>query len=352
MKKIVLFTGSMGRGGAERVISILSNYLSERGWDVTIIMLLHDITDGYSLDERVKIINFLPKSPISTPKKILRNIKLVRAYIKKEKPDVAVSFMAQNILISGIACRGLNIKFIASERIDPAKVKRNMAYKKVLENIYRKANKVIFQTKRAKEYFNTEIQKNSVIIGNPVSVSCLAEDNPKKKIVTAGRLTTQKNHKMLIEAFGQLAGKYSDYCLEIYGEGPCREELEKQIQEKGLHERVFLKGSSNKLHECICDSQIFVLSSDFEGLSNALIEAMMMGIPCISTDCAGSDEVIENGKNGLLVPVGNGQELRNAIEKLIEDADLRKKISENGKKRAEIFKTENIIEKWMDVIEG
>lgn len=350
-KKIVFFTGSMGRGGAERVISVLSNYLADNGWKVKIVMLLHNITDGYALDERVEIVHFLPDAPMNTTKKILWNIKMVRAYIKKEKPDVVISFMAQNTLISGLACRKLKIKYIASERIDPSMVKRNIIYKKILEKIYERADKVIFQTERAKKYFNQKIQKNSVIIGNPVSVACYAEEKKLKKIVTAGRLTGQKNHRLLIDAFGDLEKKYPEYFLEIYGEGPCHKDLEEHILKKGLKKKVFLKGSKINLHECIKDAGMFVLSSNFEGLSNALIEAMMMGLPCISTNCAGSDEVIKDGENGLLVNIGDKDSLKDAMEKLITDEKLYSRILESGMKSVEIFKVDNIIEKWIEVIE-
>ena len=349
-KKIVFFTGSMGRGGAERVISILSDHFVCQNWDVTIVMLLHDRAGGYTLNDKVKVKTFFPENS-GMVKKIICNIRNIRSYIKKTKPDVLVSFMAQNTLVSGIACAGLGIRYIASERIDPSMVKRNFIYKKILNSLYRRADKVIFQTERAKNYFGEKIKNNSVIIGNPISVEFEATQT-NKKIVSAGRFTQQKNQKMLIDAFSMIVKKHPEYVLEIYGEGKERQNLEKQISELGLEDCVFLPGNKKNLHECIKDAQIFVLPSNFEGLSNALLEAMMMGLACVSTDCAGSDEVIISGENGLLVPVGNKEELETAIVNLIEDKKLREQIARNGKKSVEKFRAENIVSKWIEVIEG
>ncbi len=349
-KKIVFFTGSMGRGGAERVISILSDYLVKNGWDVTIVMLLHHFKNGYKLNENVKIKTFFPEK-CSNVKKALYNLVRVRAFIKGERPDVVVSFIAQNTLISGIACSGLKLRYIASERIDPAMVKRNFIYKRILNCIYKKADKVIFQTERAKNYFSYDIQKNGVIIGNPIEISCEAT-RTEKRIVSAGRFTPQKNQKMLIDAFAKIVKKHPDYILEIFGDGKLRADLEKQVQELGLEQKVFLPGSVPNLHERMKNAMIFVLPSNFEGLSNALLEAMMMGFACVSTNCAGSDEIIKSCENGLLIPVGDEKALENSVEKLITDEALCERISKNGKESVQKYRLANIVEQWMEVIEG
>lgn len=117
-----------------------------------------------------------------------------------------------------------------------------------------------------------------------------------KKIVTVGRLTVQKNQKLLIESFSEVLKKYPNIILEIYGDGEKREELKYIIKTLGVSNNVIFKGNILNVHEAIADAGLFVLSSDYEGLSNALMEAMMMGLPCISTTCAGSDELISDGK--------------------------------------------------------
>lgn len=156
------------------------------------------------------------------------------------------------------------------------------------------ADKVVFQTKRVSSYF--PYLSNATIIFNPISVSSVSKNTNLKKIVTVGRLTVQKNQKLLIESFSEVLKKYPNIILEIYGDGEKREELKYIIKTLGVSNNVIFKGNILNVHEAIADAGLFVLSSDYEGLSNALMEAMMMGLPCISTTCAGSDELISDGK--------------------------------------------------------
>ena len=348
-KKIIFFTGSMGRGGAEKVISLLSEYYYKIGWKVVIGMVLHDYI-GYQLSDGIRVVNLSSEKGIKRdPVHVLKNI---RKFVKKEKPDVIVSFMAQVCLLVGVALLGKRERIIMSERIDPSQVKRNIVYKCVLNYLYKNADAVIFQTKRAQNYFGKKIRNNSCIIANPIRVTAEALENSSNKIVTAGRLVPQKNHKMLIDAFAKVVGKYPEYRLEIFGDGELKEELEKHIANISLQEKIILRGNVLELHQNMADAKIFVLSSDFEGLSNALLEAMMMGLPCISTACAGSDEMIVDGENGLLVPVRDTAALSEAMLRIIEDDKGAKILRKNAKASLEQCKVDKIIKQWSDVIEG
>lgn len=349
MKKIVFVTGSMGRGGAERVISLLGDYYVSQGWKVYILMQLHPYIE-YKLNPEIKIIDVSSKKGIK--KGFISTIVKVGKKINELNPDVIVSFMAQNCLILGLSKFSKEIPVIMSERIDPSQVKRNYIYRILLNKIYKNASSVIFQTNRAKLYFPQDVQDNGCIISNPISVTTTCDDSGKTKnrIVTAGRLTHQKNHKMLIKAFSLVAQFHPEYCLDIYGDGPLRDELLNYVEELKLSEKVRLLGNVPDLHEQISDAQIFVLSSNFEGLSNALLEAMMMGFPVISTKCAGSDEIIVNNENGILIPVNDVEELSKQLNRLINDKDLREKLSKNAKISVEYCKVENIIDQWDKVI--
>ena len=269
-KRIIFVTGSMGRGGAERVISLLSDYYVNQGWSVTIAMLLHNITDGYSLNPGVRVVD-LSQQGMKAVLAIPFVARRLRKLIRNEKPDAVVSFMAQNTLICGMACVGLSVRLIASERIDPTMVHRNVIYRSILNRIYAKCERTILQTQRAWNYFPEAVRNNSIVIPNPIQVTCCASNQPKKRIVTAGRYVTQKNHTMLVNAFHVFHKDHPNYVLDIYGDGPKRAEYEAQIEHLGLQACVSLKGSSTRLHEDIADAAMFVLSSDFEGLPTGSI---------------------------------------------------------------------------------
>lgn len=353
MKKIVFLMGGMGRGGAERVVSILSKHYCDMGHSVDICMLLNNENDGYIIDNRVNIIDMSHSNISNTVIKWIRRLKAVRKYIQQCQPNIIIPFLAKTNVILILSLIGINKKvyrIIASERIDPYNVKYPWILRRIVNYSYGKADLVVFQTKRAQSYYSSKIQKKSVIIGNPININIKKSDKPEKVIVNAGRLEEQKNQKLLIDAFAEVSFKYPQYTLKIFGDGSLRADLQQLIRQHGMQERIVLMGSKKDYLEQLSKAEIFVLSSNYEGLSNALLEAMALGIPCISTNCAGSDEVIKNEVNGILVPKGNQELLARALEKLISNKKLRKKLSEEGQKVNEYFGINNIINKWDSVL--
>ena len=161
----------------------------------------------------------------------------------------------------------------------------------------------------------------------------------------------QKNQKILISAFASVYRVHPEYVLDIYGEGPLREELQQQIDDMKLTEAVTLHGNVLNIHEKMADAEIFVLPSDFEGQSNALLEAMMMGLPCIATDYAGCAEVIQSGENGIRIPVGDQSALEVAMERLITDPALARKLGTSAKEDSTQYAVATVIEKWRLAIE-
>lgn len=349
-KKIAFFLGGMSRGGAERVISILSDYFAKQGWKTDIIAMLSYKLE-YDIDKSTRFLDFTGNGT-SKLRRLPYWIYKIKDYLKKEAPDVVLSFFAPINILVLVAARRTGIPVVVSERNDPHHDGRSRIVQLLAERLYPKAGCIVFQTNRARKCFGDRVQKISYVIPNPVSVTTYADSVKSKKIVTAGRLMKQKNHRLLIEGFCSVLKKHPEYDLWIYGEGVLRNELIAYSRELEIESKVHFPGNQKNLHREIADAEMFVLSSDFEGLSNALMEAMMMGLPCISTNVAGSEELIRNGENGILVETGNRVELTNAMLDIIEHPDSADRMARQAKSDLKSFSKEFILEEWEKVIVG
>lgn len=338
----------MGRGGAERVISILSNHFAEKGWDVLIAVTLFNEV-GYDLHPRVKIID-LTYNGGSRIERLPKWIYGIRKLVINENPDVILSFAARINIIVCTACIGLNKKIIVSERNDPANDGRGLFVRIATELFYPYTHKVIFQTMRSLKYFSERVRKNSTVIPNPIRVTSSAINIKTNKIVNVGRLTDQKNQSMLIEAFFEIHKVHPEYELWIYGEGPLRNKLNRMTTKLGINHKVHMPGNVVNIHENIADAEMFVLSSDYEGLSNALLEALMMGLPVISTNCSGADEYIQDNVSGIIVPIGNKDRLKDAILLYIENEEFRKTCGKNARKFSSKFELDKVLRTWEKIL--
>lgn len=349
--KISFFIGSMGGGGAERVISILANHYAAKGWEVDIALLLKNEV-GYELDEKIKIVDLTGKHA-SYFKNLPTWVGKIRKYLKTSKPDRVVSFVGRINALVLMSSFGMKIPMIVSERNDPKHDGRgnfmlsmcNMSYG------FKRCKTVVHQTKYEQSCFSASLESKSRIIPNPVEVKAERKEENKFRLVTAGRLIEQKNHAMLVEAVSMLKDEHPELCADIYGEGSLRGELTSKIEEYGLAEKVRLCGNVSDLHQRISDAGVFVMTSEFEGLSNALLEAMMLGIACITTDYPGVDEVIVDGQNGVIVPRGDVKSLADALRKLLSDDAKRRIMCENALKTAQNYKKETVLEMWENAIE-
>lgn len=347
-KRLLIVMGSMGFGGAERVISHIANDFSRRGWEVKIAMILDGNVD-YELGENVEALNLsggIGPYICRLPLWLFRLRRLARQF----KPDYMLSFFARVNIVAQIACMGLGIPTVVSERNDPYMDGRSRAVDFLTGLTYPHAKAVVFQTRRAAGYFEKNGLSNNVIIPNPITVYAQRKPMVPGKIVTMGRLVPQKNHKMLIEVFSRIHKDFPETQLTIYGNGSGLAETEVCIRENEVEDCVFLPGSVTDVHEQISDANLFVLSSDYEGLSNALLEAMMLGIPCISTDCAGSDEYIEDGVNGFLTPVGAPDAMEKAIRKLLQEPALAEEMAKCGMQTVANLEKSRILERWYHTI--
>ena len=346
--RIVFLSYLHGFGGAEKQNVMLANAMAARGHDVTLISICAD-NNCYSLDNRVKYI-FLPDRKTSILR-IVTRYQDIKKELKELRPDVTVNFWFQSAYMTAAMRKSVTGKVIYSERGDPS----DKEYKGVMGLIRKlslpRIDGFVFQSKGAQNYFNKSVQKRSTIIPNPVFVK--ADDYPiveerRKSIVTVGRLHPQKNQKLLIDAFALIADKIPEYSLEIYGAGELKDELQRQIDELRLTDRVFLKGTSKQIHKLIYDAALFVLSSDYEGLPNTLLEAMALGIPSISTDCkpGGAREIIENGVNGMITPIGNKEELAKVMLQVLRDRSIKQRFSTNSRTAVAKYYPDLIYTNW------
>lgn len=356
--KILFCIDTMTKGGAERVIANLANMFAEEDNDVFVLTLLKG-NSSYKLDSKIHFDSLeIKEGKKNVFEKIfytLKNVIDVKKYIKKNNFDIVISFLPRASWYSAIATRTVNTKLIISERNNPASIYKSFFQKKMYRMVYNMADGVVFQTNDAKSFFSKRVQNNSVVIPNPVNDTFFDNKSIKKRlknIVNVGRLSEQKNHKLLINAFADFSREYPDYKLIIYGEGPLRKELEKQVEDLNLGDKVLLPGIVDDIKNKIYNSSMFVFTSNYEGMPNSLMEAMALGVPCISTDCpcGGPREIIDDGINGILVPVNDKDMIVASMKKIIED-DLLDSFSENAKKKMKDYKIDIINKKWKEYID-
>lgn len=352
--RILFVIGPLKKGGAERVVCNLSNELIKEN-DVFIATTVTPESDYY-LNEKI-IIKCLDDEKTSNKNFIIRNYlraKRLKEVIKNNKIDIAISFLPEPSYRL-MMVKNKKLKTIISDRNDP-NIEYNSLFQKIITKLlYKKSNGFVFQTEDAKKWFSDKIQERSVVIPNPINKDFICKPYSGQRenvIVTVGRLTEQKNHKLLIDAFINIHKKYKDYKLYIYGEGSLRDELSEIIKSNMLEDSIKLMGNVDNVKESIYKSKMFVLTSDYEGMPNALMEAMALGIPCISTRCpiGGPEFLINNGENGLLIGVGNSEELQGAILKLIEKKDLSEKIGKNANRICDILNPTIINNRWKEYI--
>ena len=349
--KIAFFIGHMGHGGAERVISLLANDYCRRGWDTNIVMLLsNDLAQ--KLEPGVKLVD-MSQGGGSYLRRAPRWIKEIRGYLKRERPDCVVSFIGRINALVLTSALGMKIPIVVSERNDPRHDGRGKGMLAYCDALYKTARTVVFQTKAEEECFSDAVRAKGVIIPNPVSVEGAVRREPEGfHVVTAGRLARQKNHKMLMDAMARVCAEIPEAKCTIYGEGELRQELEEYVREMGLENTVSLPGHALDIHEKIADASAFVLTSEYEGLPNALIEAMMLGIPCVTTDYPGAEEVMKEGATGLIVPRGDAKALAEKLILLARDREMGKNLGENARLDSMKYRTENVIDQWRQIIEG
>ena len=348
MEKIVFVIPDMPGGGTERVVALLANEYCKRGIETAILLFAGHET-AYRLDDRIEVVSMGMPTHGSFRARIER-IRKMRKYYKKNKNCQIWSFSSMGAVFSVLATWGQKHAFLISERSDPNKID----YKRIRNFAYRFADVVVCQTREAIESFPKSIAKKSVVLPNPVDIGDLQpyEGERKKRVVAVGRLQYPKNHQLLLRAFAGFAKEYPDYTLEFYGKGKQETELRELAGQLRIAQKVIFHGFTDRVKEEINSAAIYVLSSDYEGVSNSLLEAIALGIPVIATDCpiGGCRMYIENGKNGLLVPVGDAEQLTDAMKKIAGDSAFAEQLSIEGRKMRERNRVDQVADCFLDTV--
>lgn len=337
---------ALGYGGAGKMIVYLANHFSKIGYDV-VIYVEEQMGKHYEMEPGVRVYqeteffkNYYTRH--------FRQIFQLRRRVKEINPDLVISFQTNQNALSVLATRGRNIPVIVSERGDPYQYHDIVA--KLKTRVINKAEGGVFQTKKAMQYYGEELQQRSVVIYNPNTVTGI--ERPEKRnneIAFVGRFDIhQKRQDLAIEAFKIVADSVPDVKLSFYGAGKEQEIIKKQAFDLGIEDRVLFKGLVKDVPNAIKDSRLFLMTSDFEGMPNALIEAMACGLPCVSTDCSpgGASELIQSGENGIVVPCGDAKAIAAAIVRLLNNKEEAEKMGVEAQKIVDKLNPAIIYGEW------
>lgn len=355
--KIVFLVSSLNSGGAERVATTLCNAWAARGDRVT---LIPTYSGGgvpfYELDSAVELIYLADEvgQKRKTLLGYLQRLITLRRLIKSRQPDVIVSFLPNVNVAAIVASAFLGIPLVVCERTDPSSYPCDKSWEFAAKAMYRYADMLTVQTdavavKAAQMYSVRRIRS----IENPLPDEIIKIEKsylPRKRktLLSLGRLSSEKQVDKIIYAFASVAGRFNDWDLHIYGDGPLREMLARQIQEQKLAGRVFLMGKTNDPWHVMADADAFVMTSKCEGFPNALLEAMGVGLPCIAFDCpSGPREITDNGNLALLVKLNDLQGLIRALEQIMRQEDFRVELGKRARAAVlERYNLSKVLEKW------
>lgn len=361
MRKIAFHLNCLEQGGAERVVTNLANQFVEKGYQVLIATEWYGENE-FQTDARVRRVHVGlregdEKKP--HPLQILLRIKYLKAFIKEEKPDILIPFARKALYRGLMAAYFIKIPVLISIRTDPVGHYDELSDKIQIPLLFPRADGCVFQTEGAREFFAPRLQKNSRIILNPINPKYIGVPAPVKRtktVVQSGRLVDFKNQPMLIRAFIKVHEKHPDYDLKIYGGDSfdgTREILEGLIEKHRAQDYIHLMGASDTLEKDLADAALFAFTSDWEGLPNALMEAMALGLPIVATDCpcGGPRTIMTNEADGLLIPIKDEKALEDGINRLIENPDLAERLGGEARKIARRANGEAVFEQWRDYIE-
>ncbi len=340
--KILFLIESISGGGLERRTVNLINQLSKnRNIEIDLITGVKQRQE-YAINKCIKRYTFLKSY-------ILDDISLLKRFVIQKDVEVAIGMGIYASLLLCIVRFNADCKVIVVEANDPSHDQISWKSRFLRKMVYWNADGYIFQTEEEKRYYSKKIQRKSIVIHNPIMSDLpIRSENVKKEIVAMGRLEFQKDYPVLIKAFYAIHKIHPDYKLRIFGQGDKEKELKELSVQFGLEGSVVFEGFCLDVHQKIIDSDIYVLTSQFEGMPNSLLEAMAMGFPVVSTDCdgGGPKEIIRDGYNGYLVPVGDIVAIANKINYLIDNNSIKERMGKNALKIRKSHDSCQICSSW------
>ena len=347
-KDIVLITSGWKTSGVYRVENELVEEWKKQGHKISLInangRIISDINEKKIENKESGI------KPIALMQRFIR----LRKFFKNHKDATIVALSISADCFAALFGLTIKNKIVLSERNDPAQYPESRVYRCFRNFCFYFADVCVFQTEDAKKYFSKRIQNKGVVIPNPINCNIphFSRDNVEKIIISTGRLKRQKNFPLLINAFALFSKDFPDYQLNIYGNGDLLDELRSLAKKQHVSEKVRFYEFVDDIWPIMAKASMFVMSSDYEGISNSMLEAMAIGIPTICTDCpvGGARLMIENGVNGLLVPVGDVDALANAMKRIAEDKRLALSLGNNGKKIRGKYPIAEIARRWIEVM--
>ena len=356
-KHISFYIGSLHKGGAERVFVNLAEYFQNEGYRVTMVtQYRYPDEEEYALTPKIKrVISDLTAEELSNSRVVnfcRRVCKLHRIW-KIEQPDMVLACIGKNNFMAIVTTMFTKTRAVVSVVGEAREEYPNRLMRGIANLLFPHAAGIVLQTERSRYFFNKKVQRQAIILPNSLNPAFMKpryEGERDKRIVAVGRLDANKNHEMMIRAFAALQDKYSEYTLTIYGEGELRQHLENLAKELGLSERVLLPGIIPDVAVQIERAALFLLTSYSEGVSNALIEALASGLPVISTDVpsGGTVELITDGMNGLIIPVGDQEALLEAMDKLLGDRVYADRLGREAAKIQQHLAPERVNRLWRE----
>lgn len=351
--KIALPVYLHGFGGAERQVITLGNQMADRGHEVH-MLLLSDDKIKYALSDKIKVHSLLHAEKGNIVRKVINRRKALVSKLRELKCNVVINFNFQSAyLLTLTKTKGIG-KVIYSERGDPGDKEYKGLMGLIRRSVLHKIDGYVFQSEGARDYFNDSyVNNHSVVIPNACFLPKSTPSSQRtKRIVSVGRLSAQKNQRLLIDAFAKISPKFPDYILQIYGDGELRGDLVRLSQNHGIENKVKLMGTTPNISEAIKDASLFVLSSDYEGIPNALIEAMSLGLPCVSTDCkpGGARTLITSEVDGIIVPIQNVEALTNSIDYMLSYPDEAERMAIKATEISDRLSPELIYTNWEQFI--